>query len=100
KEIHLPLPATSFAGKDKDQGVAQHAASATPAGPAATPSERVVQQYQLVVSRLEQLKKSRLDLLEKYTPGSVMVQVAQTRIDDLENERKAMEKKNPDLPSL
>jgi succinoglycan biosynthesis transport protein ExoP len=100
EEMHLPLPETSFAGKDKDKGVAQHAASATPAGPAATPSDRVVQQYQLVISRLEQLKKSRLDLLEKYRPGSVMVQVTQTQIDDLENERKGMEKKSPDLPSL
>jgi succinoglycan biosynthesis transport protein ExoP len=104
-EMHLPLPATTSAPINKDQSKPEatnsaSGATATPAAsPTTTPSDRVVQQYQLLVTRLEQLRKSRLDLLKKYTPGSVMVQVTQTQIDDLENERKAMEKKNPDLPS-
>ena len=102
-EMHLPLPATTSAPINKDQSKPEaksvSAATATPAAsPTTTPSDRVVQQYQLLVSRLAQLRKSRLDLLKKYTPGSVMVQVTQSQIDDLENERKAMEKKNPDLP--
>jgi succinoglycan biosynthesis transport protein ExoP len=104
QEMHLPLPGTSSAAGNKDQSrqEAQNTggANATPvASPTSTPSDRVVQQYDLVVSRLAQLRQARLDLLKKYTPGSVMVQVTQTQIDDLENERQAMEKKNPDLPS-
>jgi uncharacterized protein involved in exopolysaccharide biosynthesis len=103
-EMHLPLPATTSAPVNKDRSNPEvksvSAATATPAAsPTATASDRVVQQYQLVVSRLAQLRQSRLDLLKKYTPGSVMVQVTQSQIDDLENERKAMEKKNADLPS-
>ena len=103
-EMHLPLPATTSAPVNKDPSKPEvksvSAATATPAAsPTATASDRVVQQYQLLVSRLAQLRQSRLDLLKKYTPGSVMVQVTQSQIDDLENERKAMEKKNPDLPS-
>ena len=103
-EMHLPLPATTSVPINSDQSNPETknagGATATPAAsPTSTPSDRVVQQYQLLVSRLAQLRQSRLDMLKKYTPGSVMVQVTQTQIDDLENERKAMEKKNRDLPS-
>jgi uncharacterized protein involved in exopolysaccharide biosynthesis/Mrp family chromosome partitioning ATPase len=103
-EMHLPLPAATTVPINNDQSNPQAknagGATATPAAsPATTPPDPVVQQYQLLVSRLAQLRQSRLDLLKKYTPGSVMVQVTQTQIDDLENQRKAMEKTNPDLPS-
>ena len=77
-EMHLPLPATTSAPVNKDQSNPETknatVATATPAAsPAATASDRLVQQYQLLVSRLAELKKSRLDLLKKYTPGSVMM---------------------------
>jgi len=103
EEMHLPLPTTTSAPANKSQshqdGQKPGTASVAPtASPAQTASDRVVQQYDLVVSRLAQLRQSRLDLLKKYTPGSVMVQVTQTQIDDLDNQRKAMEKKYPDLP--
>ena len=104
QEMHLPLPVITFtpaaspasANQAQEGGNASAAAATSPAG---TPTDSVIQQYRLVVSRLAQLRESRLELLKKYTPGSVMVQVTQTQIDDLENQRKAMEKKNPDLPS-
>ena len=92
-EMHLPLPVE----------VAPGAASSSSASPSATaaaePTDRIVQQYTLVVSQLAQLRETRLGLLKKYTPGSVMVQVTQTQIDDLEKERQSLESKYRDLPA-
>jgi hypothetical protein len=59
----------------------------------------VVRQYQVVVNRLADLRKSELDLLSKFAPGSVMVQVTRTQINDLEDQKKGLEIKYPDLPS-
>ncbi|MEO7724359.1 MAG: Wzz/FepE/Etk N-terminal domain-containing protein [Chthoniobacterales bacterium] len=104
QEMHLPLPVITYtpaegaAPANQTQEGGKPSSPPAPA-PASTPTDSVIQQYRLVVSQLAQLRESRLELLKKYTPGSVMVQVAQTQIDDLENQRKAMEKKNPDLPS-
>ena len=104
EEMHLPLPGTgsiSINGNQSKQAMnnADRATSLPAASPTNTPSDRIVQQYELIVSRLAQLRDVRLELLKKYTPGSVMTQVTQTQIDDLENERMAMAKKNPDLLS-
>jgi uncharacterized protein involved in exopolysaccharide biosynthesis/Mrp family chromosome partitioning ATPase len=58
-----------------------------------------IQQYQAVVSSLAKLRQTKLDLLSKYTPRSVQVQLTQTQIDDLESQRAGLEKKFPDLPA-
>ena len=63
------------------------------------PSDKEVQQYQLILNRLANLRKSELELLTKFAPGSVMVQATRTQINDLEAEKLALEKKYPDLPS-
>ncbi len=92
-EMHLPLPVE----------VAPDGTPASSVNPSATPvaepTDRIVQQYTLAVSRLAQLREARLDLLKKYTPGSVMVQVTQTQINDLEKERQSLESKYRDLPA-
>ena len=49
--------------------------------------DKAVQQYQVVVNRLAGLRKSELDLLSKFAPGNVMVQVTRTQINDLEDEK-------------
>ena len=101
KEMHPALPTSPT-------GAAAAAPPASAGGvpgqsPAAPPkeqlSERVLQQYLALVARLAQLEKSKGELLTKYTPGSVMVQVTQTQIHDLQNDKESMEKKYPDLPS-
>jgi uncharacterized protein involved in exopolysaccharide biosynthesis/Mrp family chromosome partitioning ATPase len=87
--------------------VAKPAESSSPASPtdaAATRSKQelpdeAVQQYQVVINRLADRRKSELELLAKFAPGSVMVQVTRTQISDLEDEKKALEKKYPDLPT-
>lgn len=92
-QMGLPLPVSSTQpGKDS-------AAPAPSASVAQEPPDRAVQQYDLAVSRLSQLRQAKLELLKKYTPGSVMVQVTQTQLNDLENEKQSLEKKYPSLPS-
>jgi uncharacterized protein involved in exopolysaccharide biosynthesis/Mrp family chromosome partitioning ATPase len=62
------------------------------------PSE-IVQQYQVLVSRLPQLRQATLDLLAKYTSQNQMVKANQAEIDNCENQRRDLERKYPDLPS-
>jgi uncharacterized protein involved in exopolysaccharide biosynthesis/Mrp family chromosome partitioning ATPase len=100
-EMHLPLPGTDSAAT-KVQSAASPAASPA-AAPKATaagePSDRVVEDYQDMVTRLAKLQQTKGDLLTKYKPGSVMVQVTETQINDLMQQRSALEKKYPDLPA-
>lgn len=59
----------------------------------------IVQQYQVLVSRLPQLRQIKLELLAKYMPENQMVRANQADINDLENQRRNLEKKYPDLPA-
>ena len=66
--------------------------------PEEIPSD-VVQQYQVLVSRLAQLRQAKLDLLAKYKPRNQMVKANQAEINDCENQRRDLERKYPDLSS-
>jgi succinoglycan biosynthesis transport protein ExoP len=57
----------------------------------------LVQKYQFLVSRAQQLQTALTELLSKYTPENRLVKVKQAQIDDLENQRRELEKKNPGL---
>jgi uncharacterized protein involved in exopolysaccharide biosynthesis/Mrp family chromosome partitioning ATPase len=59
----------------------------------------VVQQYEVLVSRLLHLRQAKMDLLAKYTPQNEMVKANQAEIDNCENQRRDLEKKYSDLPS-
>jgi polysaccharide biosynthesis transport protein len=59
----------------------------------------IVQQYQVLVSRLPKLREVKLDLLSKYTAQNQLVKTNQAEIDNCENQRRDLEKKYPDLPS-
>jgi len=105
KAMDFPLPAAGpgNSGKSGSKVAGSDASGSTP-GATATPGKReapdnVVKQYQAVVNRLADLRKSELDLLSKFAPGSVMVQVTRTQINDLEDQKKGLETKYPDLPS-
>jgi len=58
-----------------------------------------VQQYQVLVSRLPQLRHAKMDLLAKYTPNNRMVKANQAEIIDVDSQRRDLEKKYPDLPA-
>ena len=56
-----------------------------------------IEQYEVVVSGLAKLRQTKLDLLSKYKPRSIQVQLTQTQIDNLESQKADLEKKFPDL---
>ena len=69
-------------------------------GPSAAeiPSE-VKQQYQVLISRLPQLRQAKLELLAKYMPKSKLVKANQEEIDDVTRQCRKLEKEFPNLPS-
>jgi polysaccharide biosynthesis transport protein len=73
----------------------------TDANPSATPTQSVsgdnIQKYQSVVARATQLQQSVTELLSKYTSENRLVKVKQAQIDDLENQRRELERKYPSL---
>jgi polysaccharide biosynthesis transport protein len=81
---------------------ALRATGAKSAQPTPSPPEipnEIVQQYQVLISRLPQLRQAKLDLLAKYTPQNVLVKANQAEIDDVTRQIQEMEKNFPDLPS-
>src|SRR6266705_2339392 len=70
-------------------------------GPSAAeiPSE-VKQQYQVLISRLPQLRQAKLELLAKYMPKSKLVKANQAEIDDVTRQCRKLEKEFPNLPSV
>ena len=63
------------------------------------PSSEDVQQYQALVGRLNQLRQTRLDMLGKYTPENELVKLNQTEINNIERQKRDLEKKFVDLGS-
>ena len=57
----------------------------------------VTEQYQTLVNRVAQLRQSEADLLSRYTSQNRIVKVKQTQIEDLEKQRRSLEKKYPGL---
>ena len=105
--VRPKVAVTKPKGKSAPQAAA---ASQTPVAnedsalPSSVPSDAAsvgqTQQYQAVVSSLAKLRQTKLDLLSKYKPGSVQVQLTQTQIDNLESQRADLERKFPDLPAI
>jgi succinoglycan biosynthesis transport protein ExoP len=57
----------------------------------------VVQKYQSLVARFTQFQQAETELLSKYTPKNRLVKVKQAQIEDLESQRRELEKKYPGL---
>jgi polysaccharide biosynthesis transport protein len=77
----------SLAGSDAQQ----------PEQVATPPSNDIVGEYQGVVARLEHLREMETELLSKYTAQNRIVEVKRAQIDDLEKQRRDLEKKHPGL---
>jgi polysaccharide biosynthesis transport protein len=84
-------------GAKPGDGKSKKPAPPAPVKPRA--SEEVVQKYQALVSGLQRLRQAQLDLFAKYTPENRMVKVNQAEIDSVENQRRNLEQKYPDLPT-
>ena len=89
-------PKVAATKRKGESSVAEDNAKSSPA-PSDAASSGQIQQYQVVVSSLAKLRQTKLDLLSKYKPGSVQVQLTQTQIDNLESQKADFEKKFPDL---
>jgi succinoglycan biosynthesis transport protein ExoP len=56
--------------------------------------------YQALVTNLTHLRETQLEMTAKYTPENVLVKMNQAHIDDLENQKRSLEKKFPELASM
>lgn len=61
------------------------------------PSRDILQQYQVIVTRLGKLRQAEFDVLSKYTPESGMAARMREQIDGVEAQRRSLEKKYPSL---
>ena len=93
KEIETSLGATG--GDATSSGTPAKAPS--PASPHLPATADVVQQYQSLLKRLEEVRKAELDLLSRYTPESDVVKLNHLELAKLESQKRDLEKKTPDV---
>ena len=87
------------------QTAATPAASVSPGAnaapsPAAQPTREQIQQYQDLIARLTELRKSEVELLSKYSDTASPVKSVRAQRADLENEKRKSETKFPSLATL
>jgi predicted nucleic acid-binding Zn-ribbon protein len=61
------------------------------------PSGKAVREYQTLSTRVAYLRQMETELLSKYTPENQMVKVKQEQIENLEKQRRDLEKKYPSI---
>ena len=72
----------------------------TPAPENQMASNKELGDYQALVTNLTHLRETQLEMTAKYTPENVLVKMNQAHIDDLENQKRSLEKKFPELASM
>ena len=72
--------------------------TATP--PPQLASNKDIGDYQALVTNLTKLRETQLEMSAKYTPENILVKMNQAHINDLENQKRNLEKKYPELASL
>src|SRR5437899_2543795 len=60
-------------------------------------STKDIGDYQALVTNLTKLRETQLEMSAKYTPENVMIKMNQAHITDLENQKRNLEKKFPEL---
>src|SRR5438067_256088 len=63
-------------------------------------SNKEIGEYQALVTNLTKLRETQLEMSAKYTPENVLVKMNQAHINDLENQKRNLEKKFPELATL
>src|SRR5436190_22918338 len=63
-------------------------------------STKDIGDYQALVTNLTKLRETQLEMSAKYTPENVLVKMNQAHINDLENQKRNLEKKFPELATL
>ena len=99
---NAPLPSPTATAQPTGSAVAS--ASPNPAvepSPAtAQPTTEQIRQYQGVITRLGELRKSELELLSKYSESTSLVKSVRAQIADLDREKSESEKKFPSLAAM
>jgi uncharacterized protein involved in exopolysaccharide biosynthesis/Mrp family chromosome partitioning ATPase len=85
--------------KTKDS-TKEPAKESTPAPANQMASNKDIGDYQALVTNLTKLRETQLEMSAKYTPENVLVKMNQAHIDDLENQKRNLEKKFPELASM
>jgi uncharacterized protein involved in exopolysaccharide biosynthesis/Mrp family chromosome partitioning ATPase len=93
----IPEPVDPKTGKARDGNANNESGSDN--SKSQTPTE-VIEQYQSLLSRLPQLRQAKQELLTKYTPENQAVKTNQADINEVEGQRRALERKYPDLPAI
>src|SRR5256886_6831390 len=63
-------------------------------------SNKDIGDYQALVTNLTKLRETQLEMSAKYTPENVLVKMNQAHINDLEDQKRNLEKKFPELATL
>src|SRR5205823_2795443 len=63
-------------------------------------STKDIGDYQALVTNLTKLRETQLEMSAKYTSENVLMKMNQVHINDLENQKRNLEKKFPELASL
>ena len=61
------------------------------------PSTAAIEEYRSLVSRVAQLRQTETELLSRYTAQNRTVKVKQAQIEELENQRREIEQKYPNI---
>jgi polysaccharide biosynthesis transport protein len=77
-----------------------NAKDATPTPSPQGPSSKEVSDYQALMTNLNHLRDTQLEMSGKYTDQNPLVKMNQAHIADLENQKRNLEKKYPELLSL
>src|SRR6184192_3809443 len=83
-------------GLPVDLNETDNAKDNTPAPPTQA-STKDIGDYQALVTNLTKLRETQLEMSAKYTPENVMIKMNQAHITDLENQKRNLEKKFPEL---
>jgi len=73
---------------------------ATPAPTPQGPSSKEVGDYQALMANITHLRETQLEMSAKYTDQNPLVKMNQAHIADMENQKRNLEKKYPELLSL
>src|SRR5437016_1304131 len=71
-----------------------------PPAPPTQASTKDTGDYQALVTNLTKLRETELEMSAKYTPENVLVKMNQAHINDLENQKRNLEKKFPKLATI
>src|SRR5438132_9680550 len=68
--------------------------------PSGQASTKDIGDYQALVTNLTKLRETQLEMAAKYTPENVLMKMNQAHINDLEDQKRNLEKKLPEVPTL